>query len=448
MVTLRDYQLDTLKKVAEAFAQGYRRPCIASACGSGKTVLFASMAEMIQSKGRVVWFLVHRKELLDQTVATFDRFGIERKTIQVGMVGTYANHLENYPEPHTIIYDEAHFSTAKTWKKITDKFPNAYIIGLTATPVRLDTKPLGAVYDTLIEGPQAAELIKRGYLAPYKYYAPAVADLSALKRKGGDFDTVQAAEILAQNAVFGDVIEHYVRLAAGKKTICYCSTVKHSQQMAEVFRNAGFNAVHFDSDTPKKERDHIISDFRAGKITFLCNVDLISVGFDCPDCECCILLRPTCSTALYIQQSCRALRPAEGKTAIILDHVGNVHRHGLPDEHREWTLDGGLQKRKEYSPGGRLSIRTCTRCYSAYFGELERCPYCGQHTELTQQEIKNIREIELQEYREKLVEQMAVKKLDDCRNIAELQAYAKAHGYKAGWAYYQAKARGWNFARK
>lgn len=448
MIHLRDYQTATLRKVAEAFAAGYKRPCVASACGSGKTVLFASMADMIQRKGNTVWFLVHRKELLDQTVATFDRFGIQRNKIHVGMVGTYANHMDDHPVPHTIIYDEAHFSAAATWQRITDRYQDAFIIGLTATPIRLDGKPLGAIYDTLIEGPQAAELIKAGYLAPYKYYAPTVADLSALKRKGSDFDAVQAAEILATHAVFGDVIEHYRKLADGKKTICYCSSVSHSKQMAEAFRAAGINAVHFDGDTPKRERDHIIQDFREGRITVLCNVDLISVGFDCPDCECCILLRPTCSTALHIQQACRTLRPAPGKTAIILDHVGNVHRHGLPDDHREWTLDGGLQKRKEYSPTGRLSIRTCMRCYSAYSGELNRCPFCGEPAQLTEREIKNVREIELQEYRERLVEQMTVKKPDDCRNMAELQAYAKAHGYKPGWAFHQAKARGWNFARK
>ena len=415
--------------------------------------MFAWMAETIQAKGRTVWFLVHRKELLDQTVATFDRFGIERRTIHIGMVGTVANHPQRWPAPHTIIFDECHFSAAKTWGKIIEAFPKAFIIGLTATPCRLDGKPLGSIYDGLIDGPQAAELIQTGYLAPYRYYAPAVADLSALNRKGSDFDTEQASDILTERAVFGDVIQHYNTLASGRKAICYCSSIRHSKTMAAEFQAAGIQAAHFDGDTPPKERAKIIEDFRAGRIQILCNVDLISVGFDCPDCECCILLRPTMSTALYIQQACRALRPAPGKTAIILDHVGNVLRHGLPDEPRRWTLEGGMQKRREYTDAGRLSIRTCLRCYSAYDGRLRACPYCHEPAQLTTQEIKNIKEIQLQEFKARQEAEAAeaiqdAASPDDCKTMAQLLAYAKKKNYKPQWAYFIAKSRGWNLGKQ
>lgn len=453
MIELRPYQADTLRKVAQAFAQGYKRHCVASACGSGKTVMFVWMAETIQAKGRTVWFLVHRKELLDQTIATFDRFGIQRRTIHIGMVGTVANHPDCWPAPHTIIFDECHFSAAKTWQKIIDAFPKAYIIGLTATPCRLDGKPLNSIYDTLINGPQAAELIQSDYLAPYRYYAPAVADLSALKRKGSDFDGEQASDILTQRAVFGDVIGHYHSLAPDKKAICYCASIRHSKAMAAEFRAAGVNAVHFDGDTPKTERTKIIEDFRAGAVQILCNVDLISVGFDCPDCACCILLRPTMSTALYIQQACRALRPAPGKTAIILDHVGNVLRHGLPDEPRQWTLEGGMQKRQPFTDTGRIPVRTCLRCYSAYDGRLKSCPYCNEPAQLTVQELKNIKEIQLQEFKAQQDAKAAeavqdATSPDDCKTMAELLAYAKKRGYKPQWAYFAAKSRGWNLAKK
>lgn len=452
MISLRPYQTDTLRKVAQAFAQGYKRPCVASACGSGKTVMFAWMAETIQQKGRTVWFLVHRKELLDQTIETFDRFGIQRRSIYIGMVGTVANHPERWPAPHTIIFDECHFSAAKTWQKIIGAFPDAYIIGLTATPCRLDGKPLASIYDTLVNGPQAAELIASGYLAPYRYYAPAVADLSALRRKGSDFDAEQAGDILTERAVFGDVIGHYKTLATGRKAICYCASIRHSKAMAAEFQAAGINAAHFDGDTPKAERSRIIADFRAGRIQILCNVDLVSVGFDCPDCECCILLRPTMSTALYIQQACRALRPAPGKTAVILDHVGNVLRHGLPDETRNWTLEGGMQKRRAYDASGRLPIRTCLRCYSAYDGKLKACPFCGEPAQLTVQELKNIKEIQLQEIKARQ-EAKAAKSVqdatspDDCKTMAELLAYAKKKNYKPQWAYFVAKSRGWNLEK-
>ena len=415
-------------------------------------MLFAWLADTMQRKGRTVWFLVHRKELLEQTVATFDHFGIERRFIYIGMVGTFANHLNNYPPPYAIIFDECHFSAAKTWQKIVDAFPSAYIIGLTATPCRLDGKPLNSIYDILIDGPQAAELIQAGYLSSYRYYAPSVADLSALRRKGSDFDSEQASDILMGKLVFGDVIDHYNALAAGRKAICYCSSVRHSKAMAAEFCAAGIPAAHFDGDTPKAERTRIVADFRTGNIQILCNVDLISVGFDCPDCECCILLRPTMSTALYIQQSCRALRPAPGKTAIILDHVGNVLRHGLPDEVRKWTLDEGIQKRREYSDTGRLFIRTCLRCYSAYDGSLRECPYCHEPAQLSVQEIKNLKAIQLQEFKARQEEKAAnaainAKGPDDCKTMAELQAYAKQRGYKPQWCYFIAKSRGWNLGK-
>lgn len=453
MVQLRPYQTDTLKKTAQSFTQGYKRPCVVIGCGGGKTCLAAFICDTTQQKGQDVLFLVHRKELLDQTISTFDFCGIERKSIQIGMVKTVAKHPERYPKFHTIIVDEAHLSITPTYQKIVDTYPDAYIIGLTGSPVRLDGRPLNKIYDTLILGPQTSELIEGGYLAPYRYYAPAVADLSALKRKGSDFDTEQATDILSTSEVYGDVLKHYAALAGNKKTICYCSSIRHSKAMAEQFRASGHMAVHFDGDTPKAERAQIVRDFRDGKIQILCNVNLIGEGLDVPDCECCILLRPTMSTALYIQQSNRALRYLPGKTAVILDHVGNVLRHGLPDEPRHWTLEGGMQKRREYTDAGRLSIRTCLRCYCAYPGELKRCPYCNEPAQLTTQELRNIKEIQLQEFKARKEAEAAQAVADatgpdDCKTMAELQAYAKKKGYRPGWVWYQAKTRGWNLAKQ
>lgn len=368
------------------------------------------------------------------------------------MVKTVANHPERYPKFHTIIVDEAHLSITPTYQKIVDAYPDAYIVGLTGSPVRLDNKPLNKVYDRLIIGPQTSELIDGGYLATYRYYAPAVADLSALKRKGSDYDQEQAADILSTKEVYGDVLKHYTALAGGKKTICYCASIRHSKEMAQKFCEAGYAAVHFDGDTPKAERTQLISDFRNGKIQILCNVNLIGEGLDVPDCECCVLLRPTCSTALYIQQSNRALRYMPGKTAIILDHVGNVLRHGLPDEPRRWTLEGGMQKRQSYTDTGRLSIRTCLRCYSAYDGRLRECPYCHEPAQLTSQEIKNIKEIQLQEFKARKEQEAAeavqdVASPDDCKTMAELLAYAKKKGYKPQWSYFIARSRGWNLTK-
>lgn len=441
-LVLRDYQEEALRRTRQAFKRGARRVLVVLPCGAGKTCCFAEMARSSQERGKTVWFLVHRQELLDQTVKTFERFGIPMNTIHIGMVQTYALHLERYPRPDFIIFDECHFSMAATWRKITDAFPDAFLCGLTATPCRLDGKPLGDIYDTMVEGVTCRELIDAGWLSQYRYFAPSVADLKGLPKKGKEFDEAEAAKALSTKKIFGDVIEHWKTLAHGMKTICYCATIEHSKAMAAEFCAAGIRAVHFDGETPKKVREQIVSDFRDGKITILCNVDLISYGFDVPDCWCCILLRPTASTALAIQQACRALRPMEGKTAVILDHVGNFERHGLPDDDREWSLTGGLAPRKEYNTDGKLKVRQCPMCYYTYPGSLDQCPNCGYKAVLSKVEIENIKNIRLQEItknrRAAADGRVAGKQsAQECRSLSELQAFARKRGYKSGWAWFQ-----------
>lgn len=443
---LREYQKDTLSDTRQAFKNGFKRPLVVLPCGAGKTVLFAYMADRSQRKGKTVWFLVHRRELLDQTIKTFEKFDIPLKTIHIGMIATYANHPERYPKPDFIIFDEAHFSMAATWQKLIDRFPDAYIVGLTATPCRLDGRPLGKIYDTMIIGISTHELIQQGYLSKYRYFAPSVADLSQLKRKGSDFDAEQSSELLMQRAVYGDVIESYRKYANGLQTICYCSSIKHSQAMAEEFQKARINAVHFDGNTPKAERSQIVQDFRDKKIQVLCNVDLISVGFDVPDCWCCILLRPTMSTALAIQQAGRALRPQPGKTAIILDHVGNYTRHGLPDDLHEWSLDSKLQPMQQYNSDGTLSVRQCPQCFFTFPSGPSVCPNCGAEITKTREEIKNIKKIHLEEVkqnrRQKAAESVKSKSIEECHNLSEIMAWCKQNGRKPGYGYYVAKARG------
>lgn len=440
-ISLRTYQSDVLARTTESFRRGHKRPLIVVPCGGGKTVMFASMAESSQRKGKTVWFLVHRRELLDQTIDTFNRFDIHCESIHIGMVATVANQPDRLPRPDFIIFDEGHHASAATWTKITEAHPDAFIAGLTATPCRLDGKPLGAVYDDMIVGITAQELIHQGYLAPYRYYAPAVTDLSALKRRGKDYDAEQAAQLLSERAVFGDVIRHYSEHADGLQAICYCTTINHSKATADAFCAAGIAAIHFDGETPKRERADIIRRYRAGEIRVLCNVDLISEGFDCPDCECCILLRPTMSTALFIQQSMRALRPKPGKTAIILDHVNNYQRHGLPDDDRAWSLTDTVKPPKQYGDDGKLLVRQCPMCYYTYKAGPACCPNCGYKAEPTAQEIKNVREIRLQEIKNRRIEQARQNvtddtELDQCRTLAEIQTWCKQNGKKPGYGWY------------
>jgi len=441
-LTLRDYQSAIISQVYQSMMTGHRRPLVCAPCGSGKTVIFAWLARQTQLKQKTVWFLVHRRELLDQTYEAFKQFEISTENIYVGMVATIANHMDRYPQPDLIILDEGHHASAATWRRIIDRFPAAWLIGLTATPCRLDGKPLGAIYDDLIIGQTTADLISAGYLANYKYYAPTVADLSMLQRKGFDYDQDQASEILMKRAVYGDVIKNWHKYAEGLQTIVYCSSIKHSQATADAFWEAGIEAVHFDGNTSDILRRNIVKDFRARNIRVLCNVDLIGEGFDVPGCWCCVLLRPTMSTGLFIQQSGRALRPMDGKTAVILDCVGNYVRHGLPADDRDWSLKTSIKQREEYGEDGKLLVRQCPYCYYTFKTGPDCCPSCGMEIKSTRKEIENIQAIELKEITEHQKKQSRIE-VGRAKSYAELRAIEKARNYKPGWAWIRAKQRGY-----
>lgn len=425
--------------MALAWRQGHRYPCIVIPCGGGKSIITAEMAKRTTDRNGRVLFLVHRRELCEQIEQTFTNWGVDMRLCTVGMVQTISRRLAKGAASHCpklVITDENHHCLASSYRKIYDAFPEAYGVGVTATPVRLNGGGLGDVNDKLIIGPSVRELISRNCLADFDYYAPQVADLSGLKRKStGDYDMTQAADILMQKAIYGDVLTHYRKLADGMKAVCYCATIDHSREMAHRFRDAGIPAAHIDGDTPKDLRAQIVQDFREGRIQILCNVDLISEGFDVPDCGCCILLRPTKSLTLYIQQSMRSMRYVAGKRAVIIDHVGNVHRFGLPDQDRAWSLDPKPQK----SQKNEIHVRQCPACYFTHC-TAPVCPNCGHVYEKTKEEIlEEKKEQELAKI-ERRMEQ--VNRPEDCRSVKELFALAKKKGYKSGWAYHQAKARG------
>lgn len=381
-------------------------------------------------------FLVHRRELCEQITDTFTNWGVDMELCTVGMVQTITRRLDRIDAPKLIITDENHHCLATSYKRIYAAFPGAYGVGVTATPIRLNGGGLGDVNDKLIIGPSVRELIFRNCLSDFDYYAPQVADLSDLKRKSsGDYDMTQAAELLMDKAIYGDILKHYRKLANGVKAVCYCATIEHSKEMAHRFREAGIQAAHIDGDTPKELRAAIVQYFRNGKIQILCNVDLISEGFDVPDCGCCILLRPTKSLTLFIQQSMRSMRYVPGKRAVIIDHVGNVHRFGLPDQDRTWSLDPKPDKSKE----NKIHVRQCPECFFTH-NTAPVCPNCGHIYEKSKEEIlEEKKEQELVRLNARLD---ALNAPEDCMSVRELYELAKKKGYKPGWAYHQAKARG------
>lgn len=441
---LRDYQVNLINSVRQSYKNGRKAPCIVLPCGGGKSVIVAEIAKRTTQKGNRVLFLVHRKELCDQIFSTFKSWGVDMRLCTVGMVQTISRRILKTRPPALIITDENHHSKASSYRKIYDAFPDAKRVGVTATPVRLDGSGLADVNDELIVGVTAKWLIQHHYLAPYDYYAPSMVDLTDVKTSKGDYDSKSAEKVMLKKAVFGDVIENYRRLAHGRQAICYCTTIKHSLAMEAAFNAAGIDARHIDGETPKAQRDRIIEMFRSGQIDILCNVDLISEGFDVPDCECAILLRPTKSLTLYIQQSMRCMRYKPQKRAIIIDHVGNYARFGLPDDDREWKLDTE-KKAKRTSSVPEINIKTCPNCFKVFLPKDENgvrytaCPYCGEPLPKTRQD-----EIESAQATLKKIEGFVLQydTPDDCQSYQELLLYAERKGYKKGWAYYQAKTRG------
>jgi len=411
-VLLRPYQSDVVRRTRDAFITA-RRPLVVMPCGAGKTVCFADMAHRhIQHReGNYVWFLVHRGELIDQTLATFDAFGISRDNIFVGMVQTISRHPDRYRKPTLIIFDEAHHATARTWLNIIEYFNTVPMIGLTATPARRDGKPLGDIFDTLIAGPDAEMLTAGGWLAEYDYYAPRATDLE-FKMRGSDYDLDEFTVTLLKSKIYGE-INKYIK--AGHKTLIYSPSVAFSRSLG---------VTHFDGNTPDAERRRIVEDFRAGRITVLSSVDLVGEGFDIPDCDTVILLRPTQSLALFIQQAMRCMRPALGKRATVYALVGNVYRHGMPTEPREWSLTASHRCRNTDAEPDLL-VRECTVCHRVYKGVAQICPYCGADNGKTRKQIEQDAEHELE-----LVRAVARRKQGMAQTLEQLTELGRQRGYK------------------
>lgn len=386
---LRDYQKDLYDKTITAMATGHRRPLVVAPCGAGKSYIFAEMAR--RTRGEVL-VLTHRQELKWQHEQLLRDLGITNA--RVAMVLTEKNRMTNNPTPALIISDEAHLSRSNSWNQVIDYY-DTWTVGFTATPIRLDGKPLGDVYDALIQGVDVKWLIEHKRLAPYEYYAPTLVDTTGMRTIAGDYVVSDIEKLMNERAIYGDVINAYRRFAPGERSIAYCVSVRHARETAEAFNRAGIRAESLSAGTHVAERQRIMEDFRSGKVTVLCNVGIIAEGISVDEVTCCMLLRPTESIALGVQQMMRCMRYLPGKTAKILDFVGNYLRVGLPDDDREWSLDKPVAKHKSMDDNGNFYIRCCPECYLT-FPTAPVCPYCGAEYPLHPREIQAHQDIELQ----------------------------------------------------
>lgn len=451
MLTLRSYQHNIIHGVRQSYLEGYRAPLVVAPTGSGKTVIFSYIAASSSARGKRVLILVHRVELLRQTSAKLTEAGVYHGLInpkytanlhapvQVASVQTLIKRLDKIAPPDLIIIDEAHHAVAGSWRKVVEAFPNARILGVTATPCRGDGTGLGhdagGVFDNIVMGPQVPELIDMKFLVKPVVYAPRQKiDLSGVRTVRGDYDVKQVADIVDKPTITGDAVQHYLRICPGAPAVVFCVSINHAQHVAEEFRRAGFRAYAVDGSMEDDVRARILNGLGNGTVDVVTSCDLISEGTDIPAIGCAVLLRPTQSLGLYIQQVGRALRPSEGKShAVILDHVGNVLTHGMPEEYREWSLDGDKKtKRGPKSNEPSIRVSQCPSCYNIH-EPLQRCPMCG-HVYPIADEMPKFVEGELIQLTEEQIKRNKVKEVAKARSLEELERIEAERGYKKGWA--------------
>jgi DNA repair protein RadD len=417
-VTLRPYQIRALDLARAAYAGGKRRRVLLVApTGAGKTVIFCAVAQGALAKGKRVLVLVHRRELVRQTIAKMHAAGIERigvvaagwsrdpeAPVQVGMVQTMIARDE-YPDAHLLVADEAHhfpISGSAEWGQVPLHYASAKLLGVTATPERGDGAPLGDLFDTLIEVTTTRALIAAGHLCPVEVIAPTA----------------------ARKAMAESPLEAYRALGGGRKAVFFCATVAEAEALALDLTAAGTPAacVHGDSDV--RERDAALAKLACGDLRAVTNVYCLTEGWDCPSVEVCVLARGCGHSGTYLQMVGRVLRPSPetGKArALVIDLRGAVHQHGLPDEERVYSLEGtAIRSKREVKP------RTCPGCDHVVAAAIRVCPGCGYRwPEPVEQEIEQApleritgkqRKISEREYWDSLVKTV------------------RANGYKSGYA--------------
>ena len=393
---LRDYQNLAISNVRKSYEAGNKNVLLTLPTGAGKTVIFSEITRLAGLKGASVLILVHRKELIDQAGDKLTKadvkYGIiaaghkeSKSNVQIASVQTLINRLNNPDQYNLIIIDEAHHAVANSWRKIFEFYKKAKRLGVTATPMRMTGAGLGEIFDDLIVGSTIPELVDKGYLAEHEVYAPPnKLNLDKIRTIRGDYSKKEVEDELDKVDIVGDAVENYRRLGQNKPAIAFCISVKHGQYVTNKFKQAGYTAELITGSMKSDDRKTLIDNFKDGKVQILVSIDVVSEGFDVEGCYVAILLRPTQSEALYIQQVGRVLRPEPNKVAIVLDHVGNTKRHGFVDEIREYDLHQKAKtKRKgELAP----AVETCEVCFAVYRPQ-PICPVCGHKKEVRKREI-------------------------------------------------------------
>lgn len=460
---LRPYQEELKKQVLKAFNK-VNRVMLQLPTGGGKTITFVDLASHFVNEGKSVWILVHRKELIEQTTSKLVQYGVRHSVIQadyhysrfapcqVVSVQTVVKRLSKVTPPDVIICDEAHHSTASTYRKIYEYYPNAKLLGVTATPVRSNGEGFKDLFDKLICGLSVNDLIKQGYLCKPKIFAkPLTINLNSIKVTAGDFNDADLFVAMNNNETYGDLVASYNQEAKGKKAIVFAVNIEHSKNIVEMYNNAGISAEHLDGNTPKMDRKNILERFKSGKTLVLSNVNIITEGFDVPDCEVVQLVKPTKSLAMYLQMVGRGLRTSPGKDyAIILDHSDSVFYHGFPQQDRKWTLKGKKKVKGQNEYNENVFIR------DKESKELYTRKDLPKH--ITDVELVEINDLTQDEFRAMVMKQLINICIDNGKKrgtawftfikmykptIADIETFQILSGHNKGWIWYQKRDFGY-----
>lgn len=435
---LRPTQSGALDKTSNAYTR-VRRVLLNAHTAFGKSTLAGSMLSRTKKS---VLFLCPQEGLMERVCDDLNRVGIKHGIIHgskgalpntyrvhVSMPKTIANRLSHLPKFDWIISDEVHLAMSDTWSSVLEHYRDVWHLGMSATPCRLDGKPLGKFFDEIVYGPSIRESVARGYLAPTRVFAPP----SAVEAGStGKLSLESAANILNTNVITGSAIAEMRKRASDRQAMVFTCNRKHSEDVAQQFRNEGIQAISVDSTmSDRKER---FRDFESRRVQVLVNVELATTGYDYPPVSLGIFLRDTESVALYLQMCGRFVRTSPGKTdALIHDHVGIVLKHGMPDADREWSLEG-KEKRSSAPP-----VRQCQTCY-AVFEPAPRCPACGhvipvaakpRQTTQRSGDLEEITDAQATAKRATAIKEA----LKAAFTLSEFQAVAKQFNYKSGWAF-------------
>ena len=407
---LRPYQIRALDMARAAFAEKRRAVLLVAPTGSGKTVCAGEVIRGAISRGGRVVFAAHRRELVSQCSQRLRAIGVEHGIVAADMPGFAPHHpvqvasiqtlraRPNERPPATIlILDEAHHARAGSFATLMAAYENARVLGLTATPIRLDGRGLGECFDAMVQVAQPSELIHDGFLVPASGYAYQTADLRDVETRGADYDQAQLGAKMHDRRIIGDIIGQWRAHASTLLTVVFAVHCEHSEELVEAFKAAGVPAEHLDGTMPNHRRDAILDRWRSGQTRVVSNCQVLGEGYDLPQIGCVILAAPTKSLSLFLQRVGRGLRPVcfacgratnprlatcqhcgsadVKRTARLHDHSGGVASFGLPDADRVWTLDrdGVIRDPSEKAMG----IRTCRQCFGCYRPTMPACPYCG-----------------------------------------------------------------------